>query len=155
MSRLHLIRHAHAGDRRTWTSADSLRPLSDKGWVQARGLVPLYAGVSWDRIVSSPSLRCVQTVQPLAEAHELRVEEDVRLLEGHDPEDTIAWLERELASRSLAVCTHGDLVPALLDLAAERGATLPQEVRWPKASTWVLDADAGRWGNATFVPPPE
>ncbi|MBV8196201.1 MAG: histidine phosphatase family protein, partial [Candidatus Dormibacteraeota bacterium] len=145
MSRLILIRHAHAGSREKWTGPDDQRPLSDKGWSQARGLVDVLHDEPSQRIVSSPSLRCTQTLMPLAEARGLPVEEDPRLLEGHDPEDTFAWLEREVAARSIAVCTHGDIVPAVLDLAAERGATLPSEQRWAKGSTWILDFESGRW----------
>ena len=154
MTRLYLIRHAHAGDRARWTGDDNLRPLSEKGWAQARGLVQLLDGQPMDRIVSSPSLRCVQTVQPLADARSMTLEEDSRLLEGHDPEDTLGWLEREVASRCLAVCTHGDIVPAVLDLVAERGAELPSEMRWPKGSTWIVEAESGNWGRATLLPAP-
>lgn len=154
MTRLLLIRHAHAGDRAVWRGPDDQRPLSEKGWRQARGLVPLLAADEVGRITSSPSLRCVQTVLPLAEARRLRVDEDPRLCEGADPVDAFAALEADLETFSVAASTHGDLVPAILDLAAERGALLPPDVRWPKGSTWILDREDGRWLEARFLPPP-
>ena len=155
MTRLLLIRHAHAGDRARWRGPDTQRPLSEKGWRQARGLVTLLSDGSLAGIRSSPSLRCVQTVVPLAEARGLQIEEDSRLHEGTDPHEAFVALEAELQTGSLAASTHGDLVPALLDLAAERGAVLPPDVRWPKGCTWVLDHEDGRWLGALYLPPPE
>ena len=155
MTRLLLIRHAHAGDRTKWRGPDDQRPLSEKGWRQARGLVPLLSEDGLARIRSSPSLRCVQTVLPLAEARGLQVEEDPRLHEGTDPHDAFAALEADLETISVAASTHGDLLPAILDLAADRGAVLPPDVRWPKGCTWILDHEDGRWLGARFLPPPE
>lgn len=153
MTRLFLIRHAHAGDRTVWTGRDDQRPLSPKGWRQSRALVRRLDGEDIGPLTSSPSLRCVQTVMPLAEARGLRVEVDDRLLEGHDPEDTFASLEQKLRGISVAACTHGDIVPAILELAERSGACLPQEVRWAKGSTWVLDYEDGRWRDARYIPP--
>ena len=155
MNRLLLIRHAHAGDRARWRGPDDQRPLSEKGWRQARGLVALLSGDGLARVRSSPSLRCVQTVLPLAEARGLQVEEDPRLHEGTDPLVAFSALEADLQSISVAASTHGDLMPAILDLAADRGAVLPPDVRWPKGCTWVLDHEDGRWLGARFLPPPE
>lgn len=155
MTRLLLIRHAHAGDRTKWRGPDDQRPLSEKGWRQARGLVSLLSEDGLTRIRSSPSLRCVQTVLPLAEARGLQVEEDPRLHEGTDPHEAFTALESDLKTISVAASTHGDLLPAILDLAADRGAVLPPDVRWPKGCTWILDHEDGRWLGARFLPPPE
>lgn len=154
MTRLYLVRHAHAGDRASWEGADEQRPLSEKGWRQARGLVALLAGEEIQRITSSPSLRCVQTVVPLAEARVIAIEEDARLHEGSDPWGAFDALVHALERYSVAACTHGDLVPEILDLAARNGAVLPSEVRWPKGCTWILDHDDGRWRGARYQPPP-
>jgi phosphohistidine phosphatase SixA len=151
---VYLVRHADAGIRQTWRGPDDRRPLSAAGWRQAGGLVDLLADVHFDRVVSSPSLRCVQTVEPLAEARGLTVEADTRLLEGHDPRDTVIWLQAEAALRSLVACTHGDLVPSVLSALDAAGASLPAERRWPKGATWVLEFDGGRWTRARYLPPP-
>ncbi len=65
------------------------------------------------RVVSSPYVRCVQTVEPLAEAAGLRVELDERLAEGADV-DAAFDLLLELDAVHGVVCTHGDLIPLLL-----------------------------------------
>ena len=84
----------------------------------------------------------------------LTVEEDDRLLEGHDPDDTMAWLEEAVQGGSLVACTHGDLVPAVLDRVAAAGVGLRDDTRWSKASTWVLEAENGRWLSTRYLPPP-
>jgi 8-oxo-dGTP diphosphatase len=155
--RVYLIRHAHAGDRSQWQGDGSQRPLSEKGWRQAQGLAELLAGVPLERVLSSPSLRCVQTVEPLANAHGLKVETAEELLEGSDPRDTLDFLDR--ASREaggpIAACTHGDIVPGVLDLLRSAGARVDGVLTWPKASTWVLEgADGKGFVGARYLPPP-
>jgi 8-oxo-dGTP diphosphatase len=86
----------------------------------------------------------------VAKSRGLPVEEDRRLLEGHDPGDTFRWVERLVAERSLVACSHGDLIPAILDLVAAAGGSLPDERRWAKGSTWVLEHDGTRWGRSDY-----
>lgn len=152
----YLVRHAHAGDRTAWHGDDSLRPLSGKGWRQAEGIAALIAAPPrLRRVLSSPSLRCVQTVEPLARAHGLAVETDDRLLEGADPRDALALLEEEMAPGPLAACSHGDVIPGVLDLLRGAGVRFEGPLTWPKASTWVLQgADGGGVVAARYLPPP-
>lgn len=152
--RVLLVRHAHAGDRTTWRGDDSLRPLSDKGWRQAEGIAAQLAGERVDRVVSSPSLRCVQTLEPLARANGVRVEEDERLLEGADPAEALELLES--ADGTWAACSHGDVIPGVLELLGSAGARIGGQMTWPKASTWLLEGDdgAGRFARASYLPPP-
>ena len=74
-----LIRHALAGHRNAWEGDDRVRPVDDRGRLQSDALVDALAAFQIDRIVSSPYLRCVQTVEPLAEARELEIELDEQL----------------------------------------------------------------------------
>ena len=152
----YLVRHAHAGDRGDWRGDDSLRPLSERGRRQAEGIAALLAAPPrLHRVLSSPSLRCVQTVEPLARAHGLRVETDERLLEGADPREALALLEEELRSGAIAACSHGDVIPAVLDLLRGDGVRIEGAFTWPKASTWAIDADdSGRPVAARYLPPP-
>src|SRR5437016_3112799 len=54
-------------------------------------------------------------------------------------------------------CTHGDVVPMLLEHYANRGVDIGAAPQWPKGSTWALDTDAT--GEVTAVrylaPPPD
>jgi len=42
---IHLLRHAHAGDRGAWAGPDATRPLSDKGRDQSDRLGRFLAGI--------------------------------------------------------------------------------------------------------------
>ncbi len=152
--RVHLVRHAHAGDRHDWRGDDSQRPLSAKGRRQAEGIAALLRRHPVDGVLSSPSLRCVQTVEPLARARGLPVEEADALLEGSDPAVTLRFLEA--FDGNLVACTHGDIVPGVLDLLRSAGADITAPLAWPKASTWILEAPAGGEGfvRASYLPPP-
>jgi 8-oxo-(d)GTP phosphatase len=121
-----LVRHASAGDPAQWEGDDRLRPLDDGGRRQAEALVDALDGFEFDRIVSGPYLRCVQTVEPLARARGLELELD-EALGAHRLEDVPAVLEG-LRGQNAAVCTHGDL-PFLGDR------------KYKKGSVWVLDSD--------------
>ena len=157
--RVFLVRHAHAGDRTRWSGDDSLRPLSDKGWRQAEGLVALLRGQAVARVLSSPSLRCVQTVEPLARDRDLKIVVAPDLLEGSDPDEALTLLEDAAASAgegAVVACTHGDIVPGVLDLLRGAGASFAGEMTWPKASTWVLEGGVEGEGfeRARYLPPP-
>lgn len=150
-----LVRHAHAGSREKWQGPgpDEVRPLSKKGWRQAEGLVEQLKGYGISRLLSSPYVRCVQTLEPLAKDRALDIEEVDELAEGADPGATLA-LVRGLGDITAVLCTHGDVVPNLLDrLASEEALELPPDYPCQKGATWVL-TDDGPGMTATYLPPP-
>ncbi len=150
---LYLVRHGKAGNRRDWDGPDHTRPLSGKGRRQAEGLVHLLADRPIGRVLSSPYVRCVQTVEPLAEKLGLPVEETDALAEGAVPADTVELL-RAVASSTAVLCTHGDLMPPVLDtLAATEGLPLPPGYPFAKGATWELEVVGGRWLSARYLPP--
>jgi len=63
--RLHLLRHADAGDPDAWEGPDDIRPLSPKGHRQAERLAALLAGSGFapDAILSSPMTRARETAE--------------------------------------------------------------------------------------------
>ena len=146
-----VVRHAHAGERAGWTQEDRLRPLSEKGRRQAAALTDVLAEHRPARILSSPSVRCMTTLEPLADRLGLEVEEDKRLYEGASDAEVASLLD-EVADA--AVCSHGDVIPLLLRRLVDAGMRPKQGLRWAKASTWVVDRDGDRWGAGTYVPPP-
>ena len=116
-----LVRHARAGDREAWEGDDRLRPLDEKGWKQAGGLVELLADYPIERLFSSPYLRCTQTFDALASARELEIEEAEELAEGSTGEDVLRLLG-SVESGQVAICTHGDVVVELIEATLKKGA---------------------------------
>lgn len=149
-STTYLVRHAKAGSRERWTAPDRDRPLTDAGRVQAAGLVKVIErGVR--RIKSSPYERCIETVQPLAKALGLRVEEEDRLAEGAGPD----WALTELAAAGGTVlCTHGDVMAEVVVSLAEAKVPLQGAMQWAKGATWVFDVTGGRIVAGRYLPPP-
>jgi phosphohistidine phosphatase SixA len=147
-----LIRHAHAGARKDWDGEDHLRPLTGKGRRQAGRLLEMSDGFAPQRVLSSPYVRCIQTVEPLAAHLNLRVEVVDELAEGSG----LAALDlvRSLADEKVALCTHGDVIPeVLVALADEDRIDLGPRPRQAKGSIWVLDAQGSRFVRALYLPP--
>jgi broad specificity phosphatase PhoE len=117
-----LVRHASAGHRLDWEHDDRLRPLDARGRRQSADLVELLRPLGVRRILSSPYVRCVQTVEPLAAALGLEVELDERLEEGKG--GAAAELLREDGA---VCCTHGDIVEALVDRGLKKAAAVVLE----------------------------
>jgi 8-oxo-dGTP diphosphatase len=114
-----LLRHAAAGDRDDWDGHDRSRPLDARGRRQAAELVELLQPLGVLRVVSSPYTRCVETVEPLAAALGLTVEQDDRLAEGAG--GAAAEL---LEEDGVVACTHGDVVERLLGHGLKKGAAV-------------------------------
>ena len=114
-----LVRHASAGARDDWEGHDRLRPLDAEGRRQAQELVELADGLEVRRIVSSPFARCIETVEPLAEAHGLSVEVDERLAEGAG-QAAFALVQES----GIVCCTHGDVVAELIGRGLVTGAAV-------------------------------
>jgi broad specificity phosphatase PhoE len=148
---IHVVRHAHAGDRGQWQRDDDLRPLSDRGCLQAERLASALASQPPLVIYSSPSLRCIGTVLPLARAQRVPITTLGVLYEGGG---AAAMLERLAQEASPVVaCTHGDIIADLLSLVVSGGVTLAS-LHAEKASTWTIEVDAGRITSARYAPPP-
>jgi 8-oxo-dGTP diphosphatase len=152
-SKVYLVRHGKAGDRATWTEADELRPLSKKGRRQAEGLVRVLHGVPIGRIGSSPHVRCVQTVRPLALERQLPLELVEDLAEGASTERAIAFLEAN-GDTPAVFCSHGDVIPAVVLGLVERGMALEGDRDWKKGATWVLERRDGVFVRGTYMAPP-
>ncbi len=146
-----LIRHAHAGNRSGWRGEDAERPLSDRGHAQARGLVDLLGVRGIERISSSPARRCIQTVEPLADALGLEVELDKRLAEGAPVRTALDVLLG--AGTDHVLCAHGDLIPGLMHRLVTQGMRATSPDRCQKGSVWEIELEGGRAVKARYRPP--
>ncbi len=152
---LYLIRHAKAGDREDWQGDDRLRPLSKPGRRQAEALVDLFKDLPVEHIVSSPYLRCVQTVEPLAAQRGLPIETADALAEGAGIRPIFELMQR-FPGRPAVVCTHGDVVQEFVAHLAAEGVTRPRDAdKLAKSSTWVIDHTNGKITSARYLEPPK
>jgi len=148
-----LVRHAVALARRKWEGEDEERPLNRRGNRQAEALAARLGAYPAERVLSSPALRCVETVAPLATALGLRVEPDDALAEGST--GAALHLVRRLQGRTAVLCSHGDVIPRVLEaLVVHDGIDLGERPEWPKGSTWVVEDDGTRFVKAFYIEPP-
>ena len=137
-----LLRHASAGERLASPAEDRLRALDSAGRAEVRQLRYLLGRFAIDRIVTSPYVRCVETVGPIARAWRLEIEECAEL-EPDAPLADILALLAELPDATL-VCTHREVVERLFG----------GEVSCEKAGCLQLERRRGSWAPVDYMPPP-
>jgi 8-oxo-dGTP diphosphatase len=150
---IYLIRHAKAGDRHGFDGPDHLRPLSKAGRRQASAIAATLADAGVAHIVSSPFVRCRETVTPLGDQMQLTVELSDALAEGAGLRDALRLVEKYLHTDA-AFCSHGDVLGDLVHHYASQGAPLDGD-RIEKASIWVLRTDDGEVRDLHYLAPPQ
>jgi len=158
-----LVRHASAGHKADWPGEDAMRPLDEQGVADARalaGLMACFAPVA--RVISSPALRCTDTVRPYAARFSGTVETEPCLAPYGRSADfssrtDLADLLRRLLSRLVAerrpavLCLHRENLPDVLAEACSAlgaPAAVPADPSLPKGGFWVAHATAGGPGPA-------
>jgi 8-oxo-(d)GTP phosphatase len=153
-----LLRHATAGSKDDWPGEDLLRPLDAEGQRDALLLADLLACFApRARVISSPALRCIESVRPYADGFGGTVEAEAALAAPGraadflsartDPGDRLRRLFRDLvaAGQPAVLCLHRESLPAVLAAAdAALGAPLPPglDPSLPKGGFWVMHIDA-------------
>ena len=151
---IYLVRHGRAGERSAWRDDDTYRPLSARGHIQARRLTDVLVDAVFDRVLSSPYVRCMESVVPLASTRGRAIEPADALAEGGGLEEVLSLI-RKHAAHGAVMCTHGDIIPMVLSYYADRGVDVGKRPQWPKGCTWVLETDAtGEVREARYLAPP-
>lgn len=155
-----LVRHGSAGDREAWKGDDRARPLDQKGEAQADELIRLLSRYEVDEVVSADFVRCVQTVQPVADAVGLSVKEEPLFSElgyyGAEGEALLALRSYARPGTAVVISSQGDVIPDLITrLEAEDHVDLPDPIPCKKASVWALSFDGNRLFSAEYFPPPK
>jgi 8-oxo-dGTP diphosphatase len=148
-----LVRHANAGKRSEWRGDDVKRPLDLTGEQQALQLVPFLVAFGPERIYSAEPVRCVQTVQPLADA----LDEPVTVREefsdaacARSPEATVtAALALAKPGTVSVVCSQGSTIPHIVETLVP--GAVSAEPR--KGSAWVLSMVDGAAVSADYYEP--
>jgi 8-oxo-dGTP diphosphatase len=153
-----LVRHVSAGHRDEWAGPDLLRPPDAEGALDALLLADLLACFAPSaRVISSPALRCTESVRPYADRFGGSVEAKAVLTvpgrAGDFPwtrterAESLRHLFRNLvaAGRPVVACLHRENMRLALAAACSvLGAPPPAEpdVFLPKGGFWVLHVAA-------------
>lgn len=120
-----------------------MRRLDAAGRADARCLPGALAAFTFERIVTSPYPRCVETVEVLAARLDVRVELADELAPGASREYVVQLLDH-LSVAAALVCTHRETFEMLFG----------NEVTCEKCAGWFLGRPRGRWRAQTYVAPP-
>ncbi len=104
------------------------------------------------RILSSPFIRCVETIEPLALHLGLPIESLPALAEGAG--DAASHLELAGGDGAVVLCSHGDVIPELLGVLAPAAMREERVFRCAKGSTWVVEGTPAA-PTARYIDPPE
>jgi len=152
---LYVIRHASAGARGSVGHANDLdRPLDALGNEQAAGIAERFADAGITSIFTSRATRCRQTVEPLGVTLGLDVVEHPALVEGQSCAAAM-HLARTLVQdgTTAALCSHGDIIPDLIQPRAREGMVIKGPRGWAKGSTWELRTRGADITEAEFLGP--
>jgi 8-oxo-dGTP diphosphatase len=147
-----LVRHAKAGSRQAWTEPDEFRPLIEIGLTQAAAIAENLGNRPIKQVMSSPYLRCVQTVEPVANRFGLDVTPRLELAEGNSFEPVLALMDE--SPDDTVMCSHGDVIPEVIRALERRGAEIVGFRDSRKGSVWVLDRLDGGFTRAHAIAPP-
>ena len=154
---LFLVRHAKAGKRSKWLEDpanidDIKRPLDNKGMLQAVALADRLSDFAPPQLLSSPYIRCMQTLEPLGATLAISVIADERLAENNPFEPILELLEG--CPDNSVLCSHGDMIPMVVEALERRGMVVTGMRDSRKASVWVLERQNGVIARGHAWPPP-
>jgi len=153
-----LVRHASAGRKADWPGDDESRPLDARGAADAKALAGLLACFApTARVISSPALRCTETVRPFAAEFGGTVEAEACLVPhgrsaGFSSRTELAdALSRLLSAlvadrRPAVLCLHRENLPDVVAAAcAALGVpgAMPADPVLPKGGFWVAHIAPG------------
>ncbi|MBJ2120411.1 NUDIX hydrolase [Arthrobacter sp. MSA 4-2] len=122
-----IVRHAKAKPRSSWSRAEGERPLAATGRRQAVAVSRLLQAWRPERVISSPWVRCVQTVSPYVAKADAKLKL-VDAITEHDaarkPGRARAAVEKVFDKRNpVAICTHRPVLPLVFGVLRGHMAT--------------------------------
>jgi 8-oxo-(d)GTP phosphatase len=151
---VYLIRHAKAKNRLKWRQPDQLRPLTKAGFAQADALSALYDPQPFSRLLSSPYVRCVQTLEPLSDKRSIPLELAEELAEGATVGEVLELMLVVAHDGPAALCTHADVMMDAVEELFTAGVRLDGPLEFKKAATWILDVHDRTFASGRYLPPP-
>lgn len=138
-----IVRHACAGRKGAWPD-DAERPLDRGGWREAESLAGLLLEHAPRRLISSPAVRCTETLEPLSMLTGLPIERCAAL--GVDGRAALRHAAMHPLAGGAVLCTHGELMRPLLTWLKLRHASIvapdpSDEGLLRKGTAWLLELD--------------
>ncbi|MET4781251.1 NUDIX hydrolase [Glaciihabitans sp. UYNi722] len=117
------LRHGKAVPPASWDGPDATRPLLHHGLEQSQSVAPAVAAWGPKKLLSSPATRCLATIEPVATLTALPVKPSPGLSQD-SYEDGTAKVRSIVAKRlkkqeSVVLCSHGPVLPAIIDAIAD------------------------------------
>jgi 8-oxo-dGTP diphosphatase len=129
-----------------------MRPLSVAGQRQAQVLAAWLDPVAVGDILSSPFVRCVETLEPLAAGRGCQVRLTDALAEGAEIELLLRLVE-QVPSGSV-LCTHGNILHGLLEGLGPAEMDTGEFGCFDKGVIWVVARDGDCLSVVEVIPPP-
>jgi 8-oxo-dGTP diphosphatase len=123
------LRHGKAVAPSSWSGPDATRPLTERGVQQAATNVATIEAWRPRTILTSPAVRCVATVAPLAATTGIRPKQKPHL--SQDAYEAGSANVREVvgkrvrARKTAVLCSHGPVLPEILREVALATGTVP------------------------------
>ena len=156
--RIVVVRHGHAAPKNTWRGVDADRPLVARGRRQADRLTKLIGAQRPNRVISSPALRCVQTVQPLADKASVTLQLSDQLSTSAGPaaaELCQRLVSSEPADSTVVLCTHREVLVQLLPMLSKQfNSKLDHRPPGAKGGAWILSFQTTKRAKIKYSPPP-
>ena len=146
-----LLRHAKALPKSGWKGEDADRPLDDTGRADAQALAEVLACFAPREalLISSPAVRCTETLRPFSLRFlcEVRTEESLYLRNatGTDPAELRSLIAGAVAAgQPVVVCAHRENLPALQEAAL--AVLVPENASLEGAATQTPGRTAADFG---------
>ncbi|MFC5280742.1 NUDIX domain-containing protein [Arcanobacterium canis] len=148
-----LVRHTRAKSRSSWAAqyphaTEHNRPLTKVGTARARHLVSTLGAYGIQEIISSPWIRCVDTVAPYARAIDSVVRVVDALTESAfaaDPQRFTAWMRNRFEQVDLpeVISLHRPTLPAVMDVLQDYTRSkvfsqIPKKDPWLKTGEMII-----------------
>ena len=153
-----IVRHGTAGSKSRFKGDDRLRPLDKNGRAQAESLAGVMLAFGADTLYSADRVRCVSTLEPLAEELGATIQSEPLLTEESYTDNRKAsrhrFLELAESEGTPVICSQGKVIPDFIAWWCERDGVRPDKSRNRKGSAWVMSLHDGKLVAADHIGSP-
>jgi broad specificity phosphatase PhoE len=143
-----LIRHSHRNTRDQELDNGLTAKGRRQAEITAKTLTRIFAGTE-PKFISSPKIRCLETLEPVAKRFSSQVRPDPLLLEQQENESFSLFKKRirrfldrwiQGPEQVTLVCSHGDWLPIAVKMLVDAPAEFKKggwaEIRWMDGDAW-------------------